>query len=281
MEADRRSDEPPEASASPVRSMYADVARLGVDAGGATHTSNVGYVAPDGSRRSILEHPRISPLLGAALSGTSVLEVCCGDARHERLVRSLGARSYVGLDINDAMLASARAQRNVAVVMGDAALLPIRSRSVEVVLLCEAFGHIHRPSRFLLDLVRVLRPGGRFVWVDALDHSMREAATKLLDAAGYRSELLVDVTEDVQNELERDAAQLTGLAAASTEFLLETAATWTYVAMQWRTPERGTSEARGLGPSLDRAVRRLDAIARRGERSTDRAMSSIARKSQP
>jgi SAM-dependent methyltransferase len=103
----------------------------------------------------------------------SGLDVCCGTGAGMALLRPLCRQRVVGLDFSRGMLEVCR--RNMArapgtaeldYVRGDALALPF-GPEFDVVVCFGAFGHILRRDerRFVAEVARVLRPGGRFVFV--------------------------------------------------------------------------------------------------------------------
>lgn len=114
-------------------------------------------------------------LLGP-LDGRRVLEVGCGAAPCARWLAGQGAH-VVALDLSAAQLGHARRLAaatgvRVPLVQGDAAALPLASRSVD--LACSAFGavpFVTDSAAVMAEVARVLRQGGR--WVFAVTHPMR------------------------------------------------------------------------------------------------------------
>jgi SAM-dependent methyltransferase len=114
-------------------------------------------------------------LLGV-VTGRRVLEIGCGSAPCSRWLRRAGAE-VVGLDLSAGMLARA-AELNrstgigVPLVQADAAALPLGDESVD--LACSAFGglpFVADAGAVFAEVVRVLRPGGRFV--ASVNHPLR------------------------------------------------------------------------------------------------------------
>jgi SAM-dependent methyltransferase len=114
-------------------------------------------------------------LLGV-VAGRRVLEIGCGSAPCSRWLRRAGAE-VVGLDLSAGMLARA-AELNrstgigVPLVQADAAALPLGDESVD--LACSAFGglpFVADAGAVFAEVVRVLRPGGRFV--ASVNHPLR------------------------------------------------------------------------------------------------------------
>jgi SAM-dependent methyltransferase len=110
--------------------------------------------------------------------GRRVLEVGCGAAQCSRWLTSQGARA-VGIDISAAQLAwsldlDSRTGVAVPTALADVGALPFADSSFD--LACSAFGalpFVTDAAAVLNEIVRVLRPGGRFVW--SVTHPMRWA----------------------------------------------------------------------------------------------------------
>jgi SAM-dependent methyltransferase len=119
-------------------------------------------------------------LLGptAELSGRRVLEIGCGAAQCARWLAGIGA-DVVAFDLSARQLAQARrlSERTgieVPLFQADAQALPVRDESIDVA--CSAFGalpFVADSATVLLEVARVLRPGGRFVF--SVSHPIRWA----------------------------------------------------------------------------------------------------------
>jgi SAM-dependent methyltransferase len=110
------------------------------------------------------------------VSGRRVLEIGCGSAPCARWLRRAGA-DVVAFDISAGMLSRA-AELNrstgiaVPLMQADAGALPFADGSVDVA--CSAFGglpFVADVEGALVEVARVLRPGGRFV--ASVNHPMR------------------------------------------------------------------------------------------------------------
>src|SRR5262249_36665042 len=94
-------------------------------------------------------------------SGSSVLEVGCGDGRAGvEVCRRVANLHYMGLDLHDA-----RATKNGNFSAGSAEKLPFFSNSVQVVLSFFVIEHLVFPARFLDEAWRVLAPSGRLLTI--------------------------------------------------------------------------------------------------------------------
>ena len=110
------------------------------------------------------------------VTGRRVLEIGCGSAPCARWLRSAGA-DVVALDLSAGMLARAAELNRVTglavpLVQADAGALPLGGGTVDVA--CSAFGglpFVADVEGALIEIARVLRPGGRFV--ASVNHPMR------------------------------------------------------------------------------------------------------------
>lgn len=93
----------------------------------------------------------------------SLLDVGCGSKPYRSL---LDVTEYVGLDIDS----EASRRRGVADYYYDGNIFPFASSSFDVALCNQVLEHVFNPSHFLLEINRVIKPGGRilltvpFVW---------------------------------------------------------------------------------------------------------------------
>ena len=148
---------------------------------------------------------------GASLG--SVIDVGCGTAAILPRLEAWSARfdSYTGLDLAPEMLRMARAKAGdaprVAFVAGSADALPFRAASFDTAVSASAMHYWEAQEAALVEMRRVLRPGGRLILLDwqrdpwpmrladlgmrvtgvryARIHS-RDEAVELLDGAGFR-----------------------------------------------------------------------------------------------
>jgi SAM-dependent methyltransferase len=105
----------------------------------------------------------------------SALDLCCGTGAAMRVLRPLCVERFVGIDISAGMLAVARQRTADApgsaaleFVRGNVLAMPFRE-SFDLAVSFGAFGHILTVDepRFVEEVRRALRPGGRFVFVTA------------------------------------------------------------------------------------------------------------------
>lgn len=94
-----------------------------------------------------------------------VLDVGCGTGRlAARMRRELAGTHAVGCDFSGGMLGSARRRDpRVHWVQGDAGRLPFRDGAFDTVVSTEAFHWFPHPVAALVEMRRVLRPGGHLL----------------------------------------------------------------------------------------------------------------------
>jgi SAM-dependent methyltransferase len=183
---------------------------------------NYGFVPPEGptlglnpadepDRLCIQLYERVAA--PAVLSGADVLEVGSGRgggasylARHHR------PKSYTGADFSPQAVVLCQKRHaavpNLTFVVGDAVNLPFPAGSFDVVVNVESshcYGHL---DRFFAEVVRVLRPGGRFAYTDFRDAAGLAALEAVLAAQpGWVLVEREDITGGVLAALEADDAR--------------------------------------------------------------------------
>jgi SAM-dependent methyltransferase len=101
-------------------------------------------------------------LEGESLSGQRVLDVGCGTGAFSLMALERGG-VVTGLDIGPKLLARARMKGVARIVAGDALSLPFADGLFDIVLSSECIEHTAEPQRAVVEMLRVLRPGGRLV----------------------------------------------------------------------------------------------------------------------
>jgi ubiquinone/menaquinone biosynthesis C-methylase UbiE len=101
------------------------------------------------------------------------LDVCCGTGAAMAMLRPHCRQRVIGIDFSQGMLAVARQRvadapgdARLEFVRGDVMALPFPS-GFDIAVSFGAFGHILPPDepRFVTEIARILRPGGRFVFI--------------------------------------------------------------------------------------------------------------------
>jgi 2-polyprenyl-3-methyl-5-hydroxy-6-metoxy-1,4-benzoquinol methylase len=111
-----------------------------------------------GRRCDLLVHR----FLGDTIRGRLVLDAGCGVGGVTRALLARGAR-VVALDIGPRLAAATRARCGCAAVVGTLSALSFPSGSFDAVVSSEAIEHTADPGLALLELYRVVKPGGSLV----------------------------------------------------------------------------------------------------------------------
>ena len=121
--------------------------------------------------------------------GCLVVEVGAGTGNFLKLFAGVASR-LVAVDLTHAMLARARADAPaIETVVADGALMPLRSRSVDLIASAQTFHHIRDPVRILKEMKRVMDQEGRLLIVDQVAPENFEQA-----AAMHELEVIRDPT---------------------------------------------------------------------------------------
>jgi ubiquinone/menaquinone biosynthesis C-methylase UbiE len=156
--------------------------------------------------RSISLWPRVRDFIAALPSGSTVVDVGCGNGKYMHL----GANSvaFTGCDTSESLLRICM-RRKYDVQQASALHLPYRSASFDAALHIAVVHHLASPQRrrdAMRELLRVLRPGGRaliYVWSaetgGGRERRWKEAARKAMESGGDgdNDDVDIDTTQDV------------------------------------------------------------------------------------
>ncbi len=101
-------------------------------------------------------------------SFNSILDVGCGTGNLLSLISSKYEVQIGGIDLSPDMLNIARSKLNKDADLrpGDSENLPFADSSFEMVICTDSFHHYPYPANVLLEIKRVLKPGGNFILAD-------------------------------------------------------------------------------------------------------------------
>lgn len=93
--------------------------------------------------------------------GKRVLDVACGTAYGSKILAQSGAAHVVGVDISvEAIASNGKRPECLALANADACRLPFDEHTFEVVVSFETIEHLVNPELLLIEISRVLEPGG-------------------------------------------------------------------------------------------------------------------------
>ena len=98
-------------------------------------------------------------------------EICCGAGEGFELLKGKYCQG-IGIDVSSVMLEAARRAHpgsSVFFAQGDATMLPIADAAVDAVVMLGGIHHVNDRQRLFAEIVRILKPGGRFLWREPVD----------------------------------------------------------------------------------------------------------------
>jgi SAM-dependent methyltransferase len=129
--------------------------------------------------RDLVNTPAFFALL-PAVDGLLCLDLGCGEGHNTRLLAGRGAR-VVAVDVAELFIAAAgEARPGIRYLIGDGAFLPFRGPSFDAVTAFMSLMDVADPERTLLEVARVLRPGG-FVQFSVVHPVMSAPAGRWMD----------------------------------------------------------------------------------------------------
>lgn len=144
------------------------------------------------------------------LHARDVLEISCGHGGGASYItRTFSPAKYTGLDLNPAGIGFCRARHRLPgldFIRGDAADLPFGRESFDAVINVEASHCYPDFPRFLFEVVRVLRPGGHFLYADFRFKESIPAWEEAISECPLRVERMSDIGECVIRGLEKNSS---------------------------------------------------------------------------
>lgn len=139
------------------------------------------YQTAKKASQQIVGHPGLEALKSEISSFPKVLDVGCGEGT--RLSQLLGDRSGTGLDASQEAVSLAKKQyprHKFLVGLGEE--LPFVDASFDLVYSAFAIEHCQSPEKFITEMIRVCRPGGKiFIFAPNYGSPNRRSPVSLLD----------------------------------------------------------------------------------------------------
>lgn len=126
-----------------------------------------------------------------------ILDAGCGNGW---LGRHLPHEDIWGIDISPAMVSLA-ATRLADARVGDVEQLPYEDNFFDVVFARSVIHHLAHPARGVAELFRVLKPGGRIVFLDTHDNILSHLPRKRMQASEHFSSLHQNMKESEYRQL--------------------------------------------------------------------------------
>lgn len=93
----------------------------------------------------------------------AVVDVACGEGYGCAALLRAGASSVLGIDVSAEACEHAARKYGIEVRVGDAAAMPLATRSADVIVSFETIEHLPRPEQFVRECARVLKHDGRLI----------------------------------------------------------------------------------------------------------------------
>jgi SAM-dependent methyltransferase len=141
------------------------------------------------------------------LTGKTVLEVGSGRGGGASYVtRYLNPKSYVGIDISETavdLCNKIHHLENLSFRVGDSESIPFEDGSFDVVLNVESSHCYGDMGQFMSEVMRVLKPGGYFLWCDLRPENSREKTDTHFTNSGLQLLNKNEITDNIIVALEK------------------------------------------------------------------------------
>jgi len=191
---------------------------------------NYGYASLDASEEPVVLHPGDEPnryaiqlyrriASAVELKGREVLEVGCGRGGGSSFIaRYHHPRQMTGVDFSAKAIRFCRENHRIdalSFVHGDAEALPFGDQSFDAIINVES-SHCYRSMpAFLLQVRRILRPGGHFLFADLRSTEDRERLHGQVVETGMAILEREDITANVLEALRQDSERRLALIERS------------------------------------------------------------------
>jgi SAM-dependent methyltransferase len=148
--------------------------------------------------------------LAGSADGGKAVELCCGTGAVSRGLHAAGW-SVTGLDISEGMVREA--SRHVNAMVGDAAKLPFPDKSLDLVVMRQAYFLLEDGPAALREIKRVLKPKGKFILSHLVPFSdIDEKHLEKVHTVKQAQMRRFHTTETLSEELSRAGFSITGQA---------------------------------------------------------------------
>lgn len=111
---------------------------------------------------------KLSPVLKAqfdkyVLGKQTVIDVACGDGKHYGYYLASRVKKYIGIDICEGVLKTARDQGIAPIVYSGWGSLPFADNTFDAVICIELLEHLYDPEEIVEEFHRILKPEGKVI----------------------------------------------------------------------------------------------------------------------
>lgn len=99
------------------------------------------------------------------LKGKTILDAGCGKGRFSRMMAQKGAE-VTGIDLSEGLLREAKKSGTGIYLQSSATALPFPDNTFDCVLSVEVIEHVPDVEKSIIEMVRVLKKGGRIIIID-------------------------------------------------------------------------------------------------------------------
>jgi ubiquinone/menaquinone biosynthesis C-methylase UbiE len=140
------------------------------------------------------------------VAGSRVLDLACGSGRYSRLLLEAKAAHVVALDFCVPMLRQVSAASRICASMMH---LPFQAAEFDCVVCGLALGHATDVRKWMVEVARVLRPGGTLLYSDFHPEAVRAGMTRSFKDEGDATWTVPHHAYEI--DCQRDAAAAAGL----------------------------------------------------------------------
>ena len=108
----------------------------------------------------------VSALETVGVQDKEIVDLGCGDGRHTRLIKEMGAQKVIGIDVNEKMIELAKEKnknQNVEYFVSDGRDIPVEDFSQDIVVSNFVVHYFHNSQEIFNEISRVLKQNGYFI----------------------------------------------------------------------------------------------------------------------